>query len=417
MSESASSFETYKIKQSIERLERKKSFNGATCLVTLYMPHGTSIPDVTNQLTDERGTAANIKSKQTGKAVTAALSSILSRLKQLKTLPKNGLVIFCGQTEAGKIEYWPITPAEPITRKMYVCDSRFHTEHLREQLQEKDQYGLMVIDRVSAAYALLRGNHMTFLRSMSSFVPGKHGKGGQSQRRIQRGTEVLAQEHLKRAGVVASKLFLEVPDLKGIVVGGPALAKDLFVRGNNLDYRLVDKVIGTVDVGYTGEQGIREMMEKSTELLKNVRYLEEKELVQIFLKELGKDTGMVAYGQKEVLKAIELGAVKKLLISEEMDVFRVKVACPQCGFSKQDNVKAKLLVAYEEDLLKSNCPECNSSRLTIDETEDFVAEIGKKALDSGAEIEIISIDTEEGVILFKSFGGLVALLRYPIREM
>ena len=143
MSDSASSFEIYKIKQSIERLERKKSFNGATCLVTLYMPHGTSLPDVTNQLTDERGTAANIKSKQTGKAVTAALSSILSRLKQLKTLPKNGLVIFCGQTETGKIEYWLITPADPITRKMYVCDSRFHTEHLREQLVEKEQYGLI----------------------------------------------------------------------------------------------------------------------------------------------------------------------------------------------------------------------------------------------------------------------------------
>ena len=417
MSDAATSFETYKIKQSIERLERKKSFNGATCLVTLYMPHGTSIPDVTNQLTDERGTAANIKSKQTGKAVVAALSSILSRLKQIRDLPKNGLVIFCGQTQSGKVEYWPITPTEPIARKMYVCDSRFHTEYLRDQLQEKDQYGLMVIDRGSAAFALLRGNHMTFLRNMTSFVPGKHGKGGQSQRRIQRGTEVLAQEHLKRAGVIASKLFLEVEDLKGIVVGGPALAKDQFVRGNNLDYRLVDKVIGTVDVGYTGEQGITELMEKSTELLKDVRYLEEKKMVQLFLRELGKDTGMVAYGQKEILKAIDLGAVKTLLISEEMDVFQVNVVCPQCGFKKQDNVKARDMVEYEEGLIKSNCPECNSSKLTIDESVDFVEELGRKALETGANIEIISIDTEEGIILFKSFGGLVALLRYPIREM
>ena len=335
MSQTASSFENYKIKQSLERLERKRSFNGATCLVSLYMPNGISIPDVTQQLVDERGTAANIKSKQTGKAVTAALSSILTRLKQVRQLPDNGLVIFCGMTQSGKVEYFPVTPVQPLSRKMYVCDSRFHTEHLRDQLEVKDQFGLMVVDRESAAYALLRGNHMTFLRKLHSFVPGKHGKGGQSQRRIQRGTEILAKDHLRRAGEVASELFLEIPDLKGIVVGGPSLAKDNFVRGDFIDFRLRDKIMGTVDTGYTGEQGIRELMEKSTELLKDVRYLEEKKLVQTFLSELGKDTGLVAYGQKEVLKAMELGAVKTLLISEELDVIQTKIVCPQCKYEKK----------------------------------------------------------------------------------
>ncbi|MHA1125502.1 MAG: peptide chain release factor aRF-1 [Candidatus Heimdallarchaeota archaeon] len=417
MSQTASSFDTYKIKQSIERLERKKSFNGATCLVTLYMPNGTSIPDVTHQLVEERGTAANIKSKQTGKAVVAALSSILTRLKQTRELPTNGLVIFCGMTQTGKVEFWPITPTEPISRKMYVCDSRFHTEHLREQLEEKTQYGLIVVDRESAAFALVRGNHMTFLRNVTSFVPGKHGKGGQSQRRIQRGTEVLAQEHLRRVGVAAHDLFIDLPDLKGIVVGGPAIAKDLFVRGNKLDNRLKEKIIGTVDTGYTGEQGINELMEKSSELLRDVRYLEEKKLVQIFLEELGKDTGTVAYGQKEVLRAIELGAVKTLLISEEMDVIQVKVVCPSCDYSKTERVKAKDMVEFEEEILKKNCPGCGNSRLTIDETEDFVEKLGSKAAEIGADIEIISTDTEEGTILFKSFGGLVAILRYPIRDM
>ncbi|NHJ85482.1 MAG: peptide chain release factor 1 [Asgard group archaeon] len=417
MSHHASSFDNYKIKQSIERLERKKSFNGATCLVSLYMPNGTSIPDVTSQLIDERGTAANIKSKQTGKAVIAALSSILTRLKQVRDLPQNGLVIFCGMTQSGKVEYFPITPVEPIIRKMYVCDSRFHTEYLREQLEEKDQFGLMVVDRETAAYALLRGNHMTFLRNLSSFVPGKHGKGGQSQRRIQRGTEILAQEHLRKAGEVANELFVDIPDLKGIVIGGPSLAKENFVRGDFLDYRLRDKVMGTVDTGYTGLQGIRELMDKSEDLLKDVRYLEEKKLVQTFLKELGKDTGLVAYGQKEVLRAIELGAVKSLLISEELDVIQSKIVCQQCNYTAKEAVKAREFIEFEEDVLKRICPQCGNARLVVDETEDFVEEIGRKAAETGADIEVISTDTEEGMILYKSFGGLVALLRYSIRDM
>jgi peptide chain release factor subunit 1 len=415
LSHTASSFENYKIKQSIERLDRKKSFNGATCLVSLYMPPGTSIPDVSQQLVEERGTAANIKSKQTGKAVIAALSSILNRLKKMKTLPDNGLVIFCGMTQSGKVEYWPVRPVEPITRKLYVCDSRFHTEYLKEQLEEKDQFGLMVVDRGTAAFAILRGNHLNFLRNFTSFVPGKHGKGGQSQRRIQRGTEILAQEHLKRTGEVASELFLNVDDLKGIVVGGPAMAKEKFVKGDFLDYRLRDKIIGTIDTGYTGEEGIRELMEKSEELLKDVRYLEEKTLVQKFLKELGTDSGLVAYGQKEVINAVDLGAVETLLISEELDVINATISCPQCDYKKQEAVKAKEFVEFEEKLEKLTCPECGQAKLAIDETEDFVEEIGKKASETGAKIEIISTDTEEGMILFKSFGGLVALLRYPIR--
>lgn len=417
MSQTASSFENYKIKQRLERLERKRSFNGATCLVSLYMPHGISMPDVTQQLVDERGTAANIKSKQTGKAVTAALSSILTRLKQVRQLPDNGLVIFCGMTQSGKVEYFPVTPVQPLSRKMYVCDSRFHTEHLRDQLEVKDQFGLIVIDRESAAFALLRGNHMTFLRKLHSFVPGKHGKGGQSQRRIQRGTEILAKDHLRRVGEAASEIFLEIPDLKGIVVGGPSLAKDNFIRGDFIDFRLKDKIMGSVDTGYTGEQGIRELMEKSGEILKDVRYLEEKKLVQTFMRELGKDTGLVAYGHKEVMKAMELGAVKTLLISEELDVIQTKIVCPHCKYEKQEAVKAREFVEFEEEIIKSNCPECGSSKLSIEDTQDFVEELGKRSNETGAMIEIISIETEEGMILFKSFGGLVAILRYPIREM
>ncbi|MBD3192693.1 MAG: peptide chain release factor 1 [Candidatus Heimdallarchaeota archaeon] len=417
MSQTASSFENYKMKQYIERLESKKSFNGATCLVSLYMPPGTSIPDVSQQLVEERGTAANIKSKATGKAVIAALSSILSRLKLIQEVPKNGLAIFCGMTESGKVEYTAITPPEPLSRKIYVCDSRFHTEYLKDQLEEKDQFGLIVVDRESAAFALLRGNHLSHLRNVTSFVPGKHGKGGQSQRRIQRGTELLAQEHLKKAGETANQLFLDKEDLKGIVIGGPAMAKDHFVNGNYLDNRLQDKIIGVLDIGYTGEEGIRELMDKSTELLQNVRYLEEKELVQRFLRELGTDSGLAAYGQKEVLRAIELGAVDTLLISEELDVIQAKITCQQCDYERVENIKGKKFADFESDLVNQHCPECGSPKLTIEETNDFVEEVGKKAADISAEIEIISTDTEEGSILFKSFGGLVALLRYPIRNL
>ena len=42
---------------------------------------------------------------------------------------------------------------------------------------------------------------------------------------------------------------------------------------------------------------------------------------------------------------------------------------------------------------------------------DFIEYLEKLAEESGAKIEIISADNEDGYILLKSFGGLAAILR------
>ena len=75
--EKRSSIERYLLKHDIEKLEAKRSFNMSTSLVTLYIPPGTRLSDTNAQLRDEYGTATNIKDKNTGKAVQAAISSII----------------------------------------------------------------------------------------------------------------------------------------------------------------------------------------------------------------------------------------------------------------------------------------------------------------------------------------------------
>ncbi|MFV2015184.1 MAG: peptide chain release factor 1, partial [Candidatus Heimdallarchaeota archaeon] len=67
-----SSLELYHLKQRIKELERKKSFNLSTNLVTLYIPPGTQLSDITALLKDELGTTTNIKDRKTGKAVAGA---------------------------------------------------------------------------------------------------------------------------------------------------------------------------------------------------------------------------------------------------------------------------------------------------------------------------------------------------------
>ena len=72
----------YEFKKALEKLELQQG--DGTELITIYIPPDKQIYDVTNQLKDEYGQCANIKSKQTKTNVQSAISSILSRLKSLQ---------------------------------------------------------------------------------------------------------------------------------------------------------------------------------------------------------------------------------------------------------------------------------------------------------------------------------------------
>ena len=153
------SFAQYKLKKQIDYLRNKRSEDGSTCLVSLYIPEDRQISDFVQQLTDEQGTAANIKSKTTRKNVTSALGVTLGKLKGMgHKAPENGIAIFCGVTQEGRMDTFVINPAHPITIKQYICDSFFHIDHLEEHLIDKKRYGLIALDAGYATLAILQGN-------------------------------------------------------------------------------------------------------------------------------------------------------------------------------------------------------------------------------------------------------------------
>jgi len=136
----------YDFKKTLERLESKEG--SGTELITLYIPPDKQIYDVTAQLRDEFGQCSNIKSKQTRTNVQSAISSILSRLKYYKRPPEKGMAIFCGTILLGgdrsDLECTVIEPPEPLNLYMYRCSSNFELEPLRQMLEEKSIYGLLV---------------------------------------------------------------------------------------------------------------------------------------------------------------------------------------------------------------------------------------------------------------------------------
>jgi peptide chain release factor subunit 1 len=415
-----SSLELFRLRKTLQALASKEG--RATELISLYVPPGKQISDAINMLRDEYGTASNIKSTTTRKNVQEAIVKVQQRLKLFKDSGENGIVIFCGAIpqEGGgpgseRIETYVIVPPEPIRIYLYRCDSRFHTEHLQEMLREKETYGILLIDASGATIATLQGKKLDIVRQMASGVAGKTRAGGQSARRYERLRDMQLNEYFTRVGQHANDVFLQIETLKGIILAGPGPTKYDFEKGDYLNYQLKNKIIDTIDTAYVEEQGVKEVVEKAPEIMRKVRYIEEKQIMQQFLYEVGHDTGMITYGEAEVRRVLEAGAVRTLLISEKVDLLRVTVKCSACGYEEKHTIKSQMLTEFEQSLSGKPCPKCQAPSLAIADKQDIIDDLAQLAEQANTDVEIISAETEEGQMLKNAFGGIAAILRFKMQ--
>jgi peptide chain release factor subunit 1 len=407
----------FRLKRTLEMLASKEG--RGTELITLYVPPERRIHEVMANLREEYGTASNIKSRTTRKNVLEAIERTMQRLKLFKEPPPNGLVIFCGAIPHGgpgteKMETYVLEPPEPINVYFYRCDAKFHIEPLLAMATERDAYGVIVIDSADAVVAMVRGQRMDILQQFSSGIPGKHRAGGQSARRFERIREQAMNDYFHRIGNHAYELLSKIPGLKGIIVGGPGPTKYDFIEGDYLNYMLKEKILATIDTSYVGEQGVEEIIAKSQDVLKGVRYLEEKKMVQRFLYEIGHDTGLGVYGETQVRKYLNAGVVDMLLVSEKMNILHIYTKCKNCGAVDDALIPQAGFVRFEQDLMGTPCRKCNSATLAVDETKDLVDELIEIAEKANANVAVISTETDEGVMLKDAFGGIAAILRYKV---
>jgi len=314
-----------------------------------------------------------------------------------------------------RMEAYVIVPPEPIKIFLYRCDSRFHTEHLQEMLREKETYGILLVDASNATIATLQGKRLQIVRQMHSGVAGKTRAGGQSARRYERLRDMQLNEYFTRVGAHANDIFLPIETLKGLILGGPGPTKYDFEKGDYLNYQLKNKILDTVDTAYVEEQGVKEVVDKAPEIMRKVRYIEEKEVMQKFLYEVGHDTGMITYGEGETRRLLQNGAVRTVLMSEDLDLVRVNVKCGACGYEEQHTVKGKDVVDFEKGLIGKPCAGCKAPSMTIVDKKDIVDDLAELAELSNTDVEIISGETEEGQMLKKAFGGIAAMLRFKMQ--
>ena len=385
-------------------------------MISLIIPPGDQISRVNKMLSDEYGTASNIKSRVNRLSVLGAITSAQQRLKLYNKCPKNGLVLYCGTvvTEEGKEKRVNIDfePFKPINTSLYLCDNKFHTEDLNELLMDDEAFGFIVMDGNGCLYGTVQGSNRETLHKFSVDLPKKHGRGGQSALRFARLRLEKRHNYVRKVAEMATQLFVtdgQRPNVQGLVLAGSADFKAELMRSDLFDPRLAKIVIKMVDVSYGGESGFQQAIEFSADTLGSVKLMKEKKLLQKYMDEISRDTGKYCFMVEDTFKALDLGAVEELIIWENLDV---------------DRIVLRNTSTSEETIVHLN-PEQQANEnffhdaetgveLEIVEKESLVEWFANNYKQFGCALEFVTDRSGEGTQFVKGFGGIGGILRWKV---
>ena len=385
--------------------------------ISLYIPRESSIDNIVATLKEESNSVA-MKSESGRDRLQGAIKNVMQHIKMRNEIPENGLAIFAGIFVANDLEsevlhVEELVPPEPITSYLYEVDDHFRLEPLRDMLRNQKMVGLIVVESKEASFGILNGERLELLEKITSGIPGKTVKGGQSQRRYERERDMEVTYFFHRIAEHATKAFLENHKVTALIVGGPGQTKDDFLKGDYLNYELKNALLSTVDTQFTSKEGIREVLEKSSETLKNMCAPEEKMIVQRLLADIGKENGLAIYGLDPVLNALKNGEVEVALVTDNTDVVEIVAMCKKCEHSKAKIVNMKNKAQAVQEIISSSCEKCNAAEYEVEE-KDIIDVLEDLASQTDSKVEVISTESEEKAKL-AALGGFAALLRYKHR--
>ncbi|MEJ2126467.1 MAG: peptide chain release factor aRF-1 [Candidatus Bathyarchaeota archaeon] len=409
----SNSVKQHKLRKRIAWLSNKEGWK--TEFVSVYIPSSSSIDNIIFDLKKEEK-LTKTDDERVNDRLQQAIKATIKKLKQRKEIPDNGLAIFAGtiaedvqENEVLFVE--DIIPPEPLVTYVFEANHHFHLEPLREMLRNPRIVGFISMDSKEASFGLLNGELFDVVKNISSGIAGKSGKGGQSQRRYERERDMELTFFFHRVADYATKEFLKKEKVMAIVVGGPSTTKNTFVNGDYLHYELKEALLSVVDTQSAGKEGLNELLDKSSETIKNLCLPVEKQAVHRFFQELNKPKGLVAYGLKTVLGALNKGAAETVIVVDNSDFTELVLTCKKCGNSKKKIVINEKKSKATQELISTACKHCNSMEYELEE-KDIIDVLEDLASKTDAKVEVIHTDSIEKEQITK-LGGIAALLRYP----
>ena len=415
MSETDQNIQIWKVKKLIKSLENARG--AGTSMISLILPPKSQLSQATNMLTQEYGTASNIKSRVNRLSVLAAITSTQQRLKLYSRVPDNGLVVYCGTvlTPEGKEKKvnFSFEPFKPINTSLYLCDNKFHTEALSELLESDARFGFVIMDGNGTLFGVVSGNTRTVLHKFSVDLPKKHGRGGQSALRFSRLREEARHNYVRKVAELASQHFItdNKVNVTGIVLAGSADFKSVLSQSDLLDYRLRPKIVQLVDVSYGGENGFNQAIELAADSLANDKFVQEKRLIQKYFDEISTETGKYCFGLDDTFRALEMGAVEVLIVWENLEHMRHV-------FKDSEGREHVFMLSKEqeddEDRSRFIDKETGTEMEEVGEPMPLLEWIAENYQQFGTNLEFVTDRSQEGMQFCKGFGGIGGILRYKV---
>lgn len=418
LSEAEKTIERFKVKRLIQVLESARGMG--TSVITVYMTPRDQIAGMTAKLNTEYGTATNIKSHTNKLSVQSAITAALGRLKQFNRTPANGLILYSGTVITSdnkeKKMTLDIEPFKAVSRSLYLCDNKFHTEELHRMLESDDKFGFIIMDGSGSLFASVCGDVKEKLGSFTVELPKKHGRGGQSKNRFARIRMERRHNYVRKVAETAVNYFItnDRPNVRGLVLAGSADFKEVLFQSDMFDPRLKEVVVKIVDIAHPGDVGLNQAIDLSADALSGVKLVQEKKLLQGFFDQIAQDTQQYCFGVNDTMRCLEAGAVETLICFEDLPWKRYVIVKNK---GTDEEVTEVLTMTEEEAARKGiHAHEAGKVQNEINE-EDFVDWIAKNYSRFGCTLELISDRSQEGTQFVRGFGGFGGVLRYKMDVM
>jgi peptide chain release factor subunit 1 len=259
-------------------------------------------------------------------------------------------------------------------------------------------------------FGTVSGNTREILHKFMVELPKKHGRGGQSALRFARLREEKRHNYVRKVAELAVQQFItnDKVNVTGLILAGSADFKTELAQSDMFDQRLQAKIIKVVDVSYGGENGFNQAIELSADALANVKFVQEKKLIQKYFDEISQDTGKYCFGVNDTLKGLELGAVETLIVWENLDMSRIVLKNSAGGevvlHTNKEQEKNRELFLDQE----------TGQEMELVSKQPLLEWFAEKYKEFGATLEFITNRSQEGSQFVKGFGGIGGLLRYKV---
>ncbi len=333
-------------------------------LLWVGVPPTESLAAVRVRIERERATVSRLGAA-TAKPAQGALERARRVLDTYETVPENGLVVYAGVVDGSLTGFVFDDLPDPVRESVFVRSDEFDLGPLRTAADEYDVYGLVVVERGGAALGRYGGGEVTVIDTFESNVPGKHRAGGQSADRFERRRRERTTEFFEAVADAARREFLRPDPVTGLVLGGTEITVERFRDGGYLDARLAECVGGTYAVEYANERGLHELAERAATDGLGSGAGRAREALDRFFAALAHESDPVTYGRDATERALAFDAVETLLLSETLPV----------------------------------------------ETQ---LDLESRAEREGGESVVVPTGIDRGARFDEAFGGVGALLRFPV---